>query len=120
VLAVALADGAALLDQFTDERVADPELATLRETVHVHTDAVQRKDSARVVLTLKDRRTLDREVAHNLGTPDNPMSDAQLEEKFLGLATPVLGAPRSEEVAAACWRLLELPDIREVPNLTVP
>jgi hypothetical protein len=47
------------------------------------------------------------------------MSDGQLEEKFVGLSTPVLGAARSEEVAAACWRLLELPDIREVPNLTV-
>ena len=41
VLAVALADGAALLDQFTDERVADPALAGLRERVHVHTDADQ-------------------------------------------------------------------------------
>ncbi len=120
VLAVALADGAALLEQFTDERVADPELARLRETVHVHTDAAQGKDSGRVVLTLRDGRTLDREVAHNLGTPDNPMSDTQLEEKFLGLASPVLGTARSEEVAAACWRLLDLADIREVPNLTVP
>ena len=46
VLAVALADGAALLDQFTDERLADPALATLRERVHVHTDAEQDKDSA--------------------------------------------------------------------------
>jgi 2-methylcitrate dehydratase PrpD len=119
VLAVALADGAALLDQFTDERVADPELAGLRERVHVHTDAAQGKDSARVMLTLKDGRTLERLVAHNLGTPDNPMSDGQLEEKFVGLSTPVLGSARSEEVAAACWRLLELPDIREVPNLTV-
>jgi 2-methylcitrate dehydratase PrpD len=120
VLAVALADGAALLDQFTDERVADPELAGLRERVHVHTDAAQGKDSARVMLTLKDGRTLERLVAHNLGTPDNPMSDGQLEEKFVGLSTPVLGAARSEEVAAACWRLLDLPDVREVPNLTVP
>jgi hypothetical protein len=48
------------------------------------------------------------------------MSDAQLEEKFLGLATAVLGTARSEEAAATCWRLLDLPDVREVPNLTVP
>ncbi len=54
VLAVALADGAAFLDQFTDERVADPELARLRKKVHVHTDPAQNKDSARVVLTLRD------------------------------------------------------------------
>ena len=76
VLAVALADGAALPDQFTDERVADPALAVLRERVHVHTDAEQNKDSARVVLTLRDGRRLERHVAHNLGTPDNPMTDS--------------------------------------------
>ena len=120
MLAVALADGAALLDQFTDERVADPALAALRDRIHVHTDDDQTKDSARVVLTLKDGRTLERHVAHNLGTPDNPMSDEQLTDKFVGLATPVLGSARADEIAATCWRLVELPDIRTVPELTVP
>lgn len=119
VLAVALADGAALLDQFTDERVADPALAAIRDRIHVHVDDAQGKDSARIVLTLKDGRTLERHVAHNLGTPDNPMTDGQLEDKFVGLATPVLGGHASE-IAAACWRLVDLPDIREVPNTTVP
>jgi 2-methylcitrate dehydratase PrpD len=118
VLAVALADGAALLDQFTDERVADPTLARLRERVHVHTDAEQNKDSARVVLTLRDGRSLERRVAHNLGTPDNPMTDDQLEDKFLGLAAPVLGTARAQQIAATCWRLLELSDIREPIELT--
>ena len=93
VLAVALADGAAFLDQFTDERVSDPELARLRKQVHVHVDPAQTKDSARVVLTLRDGRTLERHVAHNLGTPDNPMTDRQLEDKFVALAAPVLGRP---------------------------
>ena len=44
-----------------------------------------------MVLTLRDGRTLERHVAHNLGTPDNPMTDQQLEDKFLALASPVLG-----------------------------
>ena len=120
VLAVALADGAALLGQFTDERVADPALARLRERVHVHTDAEQNKDSARVVLTLRDGRTLERHVAHNLGTPDNPMTDDELEDKFLGLAAPVLGTERAEQIAATCWRLLELSDVRKPIELTTP
>jgi 2-methylcitrate dehydratase PrpD len=120
VLAVALADGAALLDQFTDERVADPALARLRERIHVHTDAAQTKDSARVVLSLRDGRTLEREIAHNLGSPDNPMSDRQLEDKFLALASPVVGQPGAERVAATCWNLLELDDISTVVGQTVP
>jgi 2-methylcitrate dehydratase PrpD len=120
VLAVALADGAALLDQFTDERVAGPALAALRQRIHVHTDAAQRKDSARVVVTPRDGRTLERHVDHNLGTPDNPMTDEQLEAKFVGLAAPVLGMPRASQIAATCWRLLELPDIRTPLNLSIP
>ena len=48
------------------------------------------------------------------------MTDWQLEDKFVGLATPALGRARADQIAAACWRLIELPDVREVPDLTVP
>jgi 2-methylcitrate dehydratase PrpD len=120
VLAVALADGAAFLDQFTDERVADPEVVQVRNRVHVHVDPGQNKDSARVVLTLHDGRTLERHVAHNLGTPDNPMTDQQLEDKFSALAAPILGQVRTGELAEVCWKLLELNDIRALLSLTVP
>jgi 2-methylcitrate dehydratase PrpD len=118
VLAVALGDGAAFLDQFTDRRVADPELAGIRARVHVHTDPGQTKDSARVVLSLRDGRTLSRHVAHNLGTPDNPMSDQQLEDKFLALASPVVGAACAERLTGMCWRILELDDVRSLVELT--
>jgi len=120
VLAVALADGAAFLDQFTDERVADPELVELRRRVHVHVDPEQTKESARVALRLRDGRTLERHVPHNLGTPDNPMTDGQLDDKFKALASPVLGGSRTEELAGASWKFLELDDIRTVLDLTVP
>ncbi|HKV21769.1 MAG TPA: hypothetical protein VJR50_22275, partial [Mycobacterium sp.] len=110
----------ALLEQFTDERVTDPAVVALRSRIRVHTDDAQSKDSARVVVTLTDGRTLERHVAHNLGTPDNPMTDEQLHDKFVGLASPVLGEAPANEVAAACWRVLELTDIRTLPNLTVP
>jgi hypothetical protein len=29
-------------------------------------------------------------AAHNLGTPDNPMTDQQVEDKFVALASSVL------------------------------
>jgi hypothetical protein len=48
------------------------------------------------------------------------MSDRQLADKLIGLANPVLGSARAEEIAATCWRLTELADFRAVPNLTVP
>jgi 2-methylcitrate dehydratase PrpD len=73
-----------------------------------------------VVLTLRDGRTLERHVAHNLGTPDNPMTDRQLEEKFVALTGPVLGRARTDELAQVCWKLLELDDIQAVIELAVP
>ena len=80
----------------------------------------QNKDSARVVLTLRDGRTLERHVAHNLGTPDNPMTDQQLEDKFLALASPVLGRGCAQRVVETCWGILELGDVRTLVDLTVP
>jgi len=120
VLAVALADGAASLAQFTDERVTDPKVVALREIVAVHVDPEQTKDSARVVCNLRDGRSLERHVAHNLGTPDNPMSDHQLEDKFVALAAPVLGSERAGELARICWGLEELADLAGLVALTVP
>jgi hypothetical protein len=38
------------------------------------------------------------------------MTDRQLEDKFLALAAPVIGAARSEALADACWNLLEAND----------
>ena len=72
------------------------------------------------MLTLRDGRTLERHVAHNLGTPDNPMTDQQLEDKFLALAAPVLGRAGAEQVAETCWGILELGDVRTLLDLTVP
>ena len=46
------------------------------------------------------------------------MSDEQLTDKFVGLSAPVLGA-RAEQIAETCWRLLELPDIRTLINLSI-
>jgi 2-methylcitrate dehydratase PrpD len=73
-----------------------------------------------VVLSLRNGETLERHVAHNLGTPDNPMTDRQLEDKLDALASPVLGRGRTAELAAACWRFLEIDDMRELLQLTLP
>ncbi len=120
VLAVALADGAALPAQFTDARMSDPALEGLRSRVFVEHDPVQTKDSARVAVQLDDGTVESRSVAHNLGTPRAPMTDEQLEAKLVALATPVLGERAALRLAACCWQVTELPDLRRLLDLTVP
>lgn len=120
VLAVALADGAALTAQFTDERVGDPALERIRQRVLVVRDEGQAKDSARVVARLTDGRALQAVVAHNLGTPENPMSDDELQDKLVTLASPVLGGHRATQLVHRSWSAVQLPDFREILDLAVP
>lgn len=108
--AVALVDGAARLDQFTDERVNDPVVRDLGERVHLTVDDDLAKDAAIVTITLRDGRQVRRAVAHNKGTPSNPMSDTELEDKFLHLATPSLGDEAARAAATAIWNLDQLND----------
>ncbi len=120
VLATALLDGRLMPAQFTDEAVRRPELSALRRLVTVTADPSQSKDSATVAVTLRNGEHLEQHVAHNLGTPDHPMSNEQLSEKLIDLASPVLGVDGAHRLAAAARRLPELDDVRAVLDLAVP
>jgi 2-methylcitrate dehydratase PrpD len=108
--AVAALEGSASVRQFEDERVNDPTVIEMRKKVGIVVDDSLPKDAAVVTITLADGRSLTREVMHNKGTPAKPMSDEEIEEKFLDLAAPVLGSSAAKEVAARCWRLEDLDD----------
>ena len=40
-----------------------------------------------------------------IGDPDAPLSDAQLEEKYLELAVPVIGERKAREELKRLWQL---------------
>ena len=109
--AVALIDGAAGTEQYSDARAADPMVAALRRKVKPVADDTLRKDEAHASIVAGGRRH-DAHVAHASGTADNPMSDAAIEAKFLANATPVIGAESAKRAAAQAWALDTLPDVR--------
>lgn len=110
-IAVAVVDRAARVAQFTDARVGDPEVLAARSTVHMRHDPEQDKDSASVGLTLVDGRVLHRHTAHNLGTPGNPMTDDEIERKFLDLASGALDAAAARQLADLCWGVEKVADV---------
>ena len=65
---------------------------------------------SRMHFTLKDGRKLERHVEHALGTLERPMSDADLEAKFRGLADGILSKKQADEVIRLCWTVETLPD----------
>ena len=116
-MAVALVDGVALPAQYTDARVADPEIAALRDRVSAAVDPSLQEDAAAVTLKLKDGRAYTETVVHATGSPENPMTDSQLEDKFRSLASEVLPRRRAERLLALLWDMDEAADIREVVAL---
>ncbi len=113
-------DGAAGEAQYSDARVADPDVVALRERVVAVVDPALAEDAARVRVRLKDGRVVERFVAHALGSLARPMTDGDLERKFRALCAPVLSGDAIESVLAACWRLEQSADAGALARLTVP
>jgi len=76
--------------------------------------------ACRLVVHTGDGRTLETEVLFRKGSPEDPMSADELRGKFLGLASPVLGAARAQALAAAVDRLERLDDAGELVSLLQP
>ena len=115
-VAVALLDGNALIAQFTPERIADPRLNALIELVEVEVDpdmdAVYPQLYAGIVtIHLKDGRTLRKRVDHSRGMPENQMSAAELDAKFLSLVGVAVGAAEAERLLPEIRGAFALPDL---------
>lgn len=116
--AVALRYGVAGEAQFSDAVVLNPEVVALRRKVHIEADPALTRVQAHVYVRLKDGRTVERRVEHPLGTLERPMSDADLEAKFRGLAEGILPDRQSDEVIRLCWAIESLPDAGAIARAT--
>jgi 2-methylcitrate dehydratase len=117
--AVALVDGEVSADQFTPERLADPALLDLvsRTTVTEDPDLTAGYPAGIpncVIVTLDDGTTLQSRVDFPPGHDKNPLTDAQLRTKFLGLALPALGRERADALWERASRLQDDPRPHEV------
>ncbi len=105
-LAVALTSGAANLEQFQPPYLYDPAVRALACRVTV-LDEPWRPQTPQtdVELHLKDGRVLSGTVADPKGKASNPMSDAELEAKFMSLARLTLSPERAEQLRDLAWDL---------------
>jgi 2-methylcitrate dehydratase PrpD len=98
-VACILVHGRLTLDQFTDAALADPATRALMERVELAVDPAAHGERQTVEIDTRDGRTLRARVETPRGHWDRPLSDADVRDKFLALATPALGAARAAAVA---------------------
>lgn len=106
--AVGITEGAGGEAQFSNRAARAPETVALRGKVTATVDGSLQGDQARVVILLKDGRRLEKFVEHALGSMRNPMSDRDLEAKFLNLADGVLPVARAKQIMEHCWNAANL------------
>jgi 2-methylcitrate dehydratase PrpD len=112
--AVAYIDGTARVRQFSNEAVLRPDVVALRQKVHAEVDPALPISAARVHLVAKDGRAWDQSVDAATGTPENPMSDDEVVEKFLDLTSERLPQDRARDLAQKILTGGSVPNTRDI------
>jgi 2-methylcitrate dehydratase PrpD len=110
VVASALAHGSVRLAAFEPPRLEDAVTRDLMRRVEVAVDpeldaTFPGQRAARVAIVARDGRRAEHLQPTRKGDPDAPLSDPELEAKYLELAAPVIGDGRARALLARLWRL---------------
>ncbi len=119
VAGAALADGVVGPAQIAESRLGDTRLLAEVDKVSLVGDA--EADAlrpgmvpGRVRITGVDGREFETWVPYPRGAPENPLSDAEIKQKFLGLAGDAIGDGAAADLGVCLDRLEELADVGEL------
>ena len=116
VTAHALVHGSVRLSAFEPERLRDPNVRALLAKVEVIADpelspGYPSQRAAHVEIETGDGRKFAHFQPTRKGDPDMPLSDDELNGKFLELALPVIGDTVARQLLAALWSLEKSKDV---------
>jgi len=118
VVGVILDDKALTLAQFEPARYDDPKLKKFAaEQVEVKLDTTLGGVQAIVEAETTDGRSLTARCDHSKGSPENPLTRAQIEEKFRIYAKGRIPASQIDEVIATVARLEDLKSARRLMDI---
>jgi 2-methylcitrate dehydratase PrpD len=120
--AVMLLDGTVSFKSSHDEkRMRDRRVAALREKLQLLGDdamsAAMPSRQGIVELELADGRRLRHHTRAVRGTPDNPMTRAEVDAKSYDLLAPAIGRGRARKLCDAVWNLDKIDDVRSLRPL---
>ncbi len=106
--------GSVRLNAFTSERMKDAELREMMKKVVCVADPVFSKGypgqrASQVDIETTDGRKLSHFQPYRKGDPELPLTDDELNAKFMELAEPVLGDAASKRLLAQLWALDKAP-----------
>jgi 2-methylcitrate dehydratase PrpD len=118
-VAIVLLTGLAGLPQYSDAAVADPAVQALRAKIRLEDDPSMGREAAQVSLTLRDGRVLSSRIEHARGSLQQPLSDAELENKLRDLTAFGRSGCAPQPLIDAIWSLDRSEDAAAVLKLAV-
>ena len=94
--AVTLIDGEAFIDQYTEDRIADPKILALMPRIEIIHDpdldrgGAAKRHAVKIDAVLKDGSVLSTYIEQRRGSADHPLSAIEIEQKFSRLAADFL------------------------------
>ena len=108
-VAHAMVHGSVRLNAFLPERLNDPDVRALMKKIEVVADPELSKGyptqrAAQVEIETTDGRELSHFQPTRKGDPEMPLTDEELNDKFLELAEPVIGEAAARSLLKELWR----------------
>jgi len=122
IVAITLLEGSALLEQFSDARIADPAAMALARRVKFAVDPeidklYPKRFSNRVEIILKNGRRFEKRVDFPKGSVEQPMSFDDVAGKFRSLSSCAMTESKAERIVETVDRLEKLGNIQELTRL---
>jgi 2-methylcitrate dehydratase PrpD len=105
-------------ESFTEKRISDEKVLSMMRKVRLRVDPeIENKGwdrAARVTLSLRDGKRPSVLVIHFKGTPQNPMSPWELEEKAKNLTRHILSEKKLQRLVDSVQNVEKLDDISKL------
>lgn len=125
-IAIMLIEGDCSVDQFSEEKLSDPQVLKLVKLIDVVVDPqmnklpITKRWASTVEIDLKTGKRFSLRVDYPRGSVKNPMSYEELMGKFMKLAQKKISIAKANSIIATVEKLEELKDIGELAGLLIP
>ena len=117
-MAVIAHDGVAFTSQYQESRLKDPKIlgfiAKQKAYVDKEIEAMGKdfRHACRVKVTTKDGRVVEKLALHRRGSPEKPLTPAEIVDKFYNVVAPCMARGDAQRVVEVVDRLETLPDLK--------
>ena len=122
-VAVALIEGKAFLDEYTEESIRRPDVHEFLKKITIkHAPDLEKylpnPFTARITVTMEDGKTYSKEVLFAKGDPENPLSWEEILQKFdILVPASMVSKAKKQKMIETIQHLEDLSDIKEFTKL---